>query len=35
MSNEKGFFDELAEDFASTMEMKAAIEASRDKNGKN
>ena len=34
MSNEKGFFDELVEDFASTMEMKAAIEASRDKNGK-
>ena len=31
---EKGFFDELAEDFASTMEMKAAIEASRDENGK-
>ena len=31
---EKGFFDGLVEDFVSTMEMKAAIEASRDKNGK-
>lgn len=34
MSNEKGFFDELVEDFVSTMEMKAAIEASRDENGR-
>ena len=32
--DEKGFFDGLVEDFASTMEMKAAIEASRDENGK-
>ena len=33
MGNEKGFFDELVEDFATTMEMKAAIETSRDENG--
>ncbi len=31
---EKGFFDELIDDFAATAEMKAAIEASRDENGK-
>lgn len=31
---EKGFFDGLVEDFAASLEMKAAIEDSRDENGK-
>ncbi len=31
---EKGFFDGLVEDFATSLEMKAAIEASRNENGK-
>ena len=31
---DKGFFDGLMEDFAATLDMKAAIEITRDKNGK-